>query len=126
MKPARIVAAATGPTFVTGILVVCAITITALALRREFSPSPLPVAAASVSQQLVVHDVPDWESLSTFGHVLGPDTAAVKLVEFSDFQRIHCAMVQAELTGILKEYPGKVAIVYRHYYYSSEFDVSVV
>jgi len=47
--------------------------------------------------------------------VYGPDTAPVKLVEYSDFECPSCRAVQADLQGLFKNYPGKVQLTYKHF-----------
>jgi protein-disulfide isomerase len=47
--------------------------------------------------------------------VRGAAEAPVTLVEFSDFQCPFCKGVQATLAGLLKQYPGKVKLVYRDF-----------
>jgi protein-disulfide isomerase len=45
----------------------------------------------------------------------GPAEAPVTLVEFSDFQCPFCKQSQATLTQLLKQYPGKLKLVYRDF-----------
>lgn len=46
---------------------------------------------------------------------LGPATAPVTIVEFSDFQCPFCQRVQPTLKALLKDYPDKVRLVYRDF-----------
>jgi len=46
---------------------------------------------------------------------LGPDDAAVTIVEFSDFQCPHCATLATALTRSVNEYPGEVRVVFKHF-----------
>ncbi|MGE3541936.1 MAG: thioredoxin domain-containing protein [Candidatus Tectimicrobiota bacterium] len=46
---------------------------------------------------------------------LGPDNAPVTIVEFSDYQCPYCRQVQASLKRLLKEYEGKVRLVFRDF-----------
>ncbi len=50
------------------------------------------------------------------GHspVLGPENAAVTIVEFADFQCPHSVKEYPKIKKILKEYPGKVKFVFKH------------
>ncbi len=47
--------------------------------------------------------------------VRGPKTAAVRLVEFSDFQCPYCAELQKTLEQVLKAFPKDVQLVYKQY-----------
>lgn len=46
---------------------------------------------------------------------LGPANAPITIVEFSDFQCPYCRQVQAPLKQLLKEYEGKVKLVFRDF-----------
>jgi protein-disulfide isomerase len=46
---------------------------------------------------------------------LGPENAPVTIVEFSDFQCPYCAREYPKIEQILKDYPGKVRVVFKHY-----------
>ena len=46
--------------------------------------------------------------------VKGPDTAAVTIVEFSDFQCPFCARVVSTLKEVEASYEGKVRLVWKH------------
>ena len=48
------------------------------------------------------------------GASIGPDTAPVTIVEFSDFECPYCARVVPTIKKIAAEYPDQVRIVYRH------------
>jgi len=45
----------------------------------------------------------------------GTDGAKVVVVEFSDFQCPYCAQAQPAIEGLLREYQGRIKLVYRHY-----------
>ncbi len=45
----------------------------------------------------------------------GPDTASVVIFEFSNFECHSCADSQLYLKEILKKYPEKIKLVFRHY-----------
>lgn len=47
--------------------------------------------------------------------VLGPKNAPVTIVEFSDFQCPYCIRELPKIEQILKEYPDKVRLVFKHY-----------
>jgi protein-disulfide isomerase len=45
---------------------------------------------------------------------LGPPAAPVTIIEFSDFQCPHCATMAPVLERIVREYPQKVRLVFKH------------
>ena len=45
----------------------------------------------------------------------GPDNAAVTIVEFSDFQCPFCGRVYPTVEKLMKDYDGKVRLVFRHF-----------
>jgi protein-disulfide isomerase len=94
----------------TGVLVVCAVAITALLVRREFFSAPPPRAAVTELRQLT-----DWAPLAEEGTRMGPADAPVQIVEFSDFQCPFCAVVQETLATVRARHPERVAVVYRHF-----------
>ncbi len=103
----------TFPTVVTTILVICAVIVTALLVRREFflsgdisKPDPSPV------RQL---DVTAWQQASENGLILGSHTAKIKIVEFYDYECPYCRRVQPTVDEIRQKYPTDIAIVYRHF-----------
>jgi protein-disulfide isomerase len=94
----------------TGVLVVCAVAITALVARREFFMAPPASGAVTELRQL-----DRWSHLAETGARMGPADAPVVIVEFSDFQCRFCAVVQTALAAIRTRYPERVAVVYRHF-----------
>jgi protein-disulfide isomerase len=46
---------------------------------------------------------------------LGPDTAPVTLVEFSDFQCPYCAAAVPQIQAVLKAYPSQVRLVFKQF-----------
>ncbi|MDE2770924.1 MAG: DsbA family protein [Bacteroidota bacterium] len=97
----------------TTVLVVCAVTITAILLRREFfSPDDLTEPSPSPIRQL---DVDAWRQASENGIILGSSTAKVKIVEFYDYECSFCSRVRPTLDEIRQKYPAEVAIVHRHF-----------
>lgn len=90
-------------------LVLCAVVITGLVVRRElFTPRPTAYATE--------RPVARWQQFASGGgNVLGPRDAPVKVVLFSDFQCPFCARVVADVQRIRAQDPDRVAIVYRHF-----------
>lgn len=91
----------------TGVLVLCALLVTGLVVRREFFPTvPRPGSPERVA---------DAASYAAAGHRMGPADAAVTIVEFSDFQCPFCRVFAARLDTLRRKYPKDVAVLYRHY-----------
>lgn len=91
-------------------MVLCAVTVTGLVVRRElFSPSP---AAAAI--EVESRTVAGWRSYAE-GQRIGPADARVTIVEFSDFECPFCRETADRLRAIRAKYPRDVALVYRHY-----------
>jgi protein-disulfide isomerase len=89
------------------LLTLCAVTVTALVVRRElFSPAP---AGPPVEKKLVS----DWRSYAQGGHRAGPADAPVSIVVFSDFQCPACRTLASHLKAVRAEFP-QVAVVHRH------------
>lgn len=91
------------------VLTLCAVVMTALVVRREFSSpraQPEPLRPTQVS---------DWRGYARDGHRMGPAEAPVTIVVFSDFQCPFCGMLMSRLRQLRDAYPREVAVVYRHY-----------
>lgn len=92
----------------TGLLVACAVAVTAAVLRREFlAAAPAPAAAEP-------RRIDDWKPLAREGARMGSAEAPVTIVEFSDFQCPFCRTVQAPLAAVRARHGDRVAIVFRH------------
>lgn len=93
----------------TGVLVVCAVVVTGLLVRRELASGP-----AGGGQNLG-QLVPEWREFARGPHRGGPADAPVVIVEFSDFQCPFCRTLASQLDSIRAENPRSVAVVYRHH-----------
>ncbi len=51
----------------------------------------------------------------TAGKTLGPDSAPVRILDFSDFQCPACAVSVSILERFMEKYPGKIQIVFKHF-----------
>lgn len=96
----------------TGVLVVCAVLITGLVLRREVFPPqepsvPVPPAPTRAAAPGLAH-------AADTGLVIGPPTARVRILEFSDFQCPFCAAFARSVQKMRKEHPGQIAVVWRN------------
>lgn len=95
----------------TGVLVVCAVVVTALLVRRElFAPT---AAIQGVAPPPAV--VSGWRAYADAANRSGPDEASVTIVEFSDFQCPFCRIMAARLDSLRVDNPGAVRVVYRHF-----------
>jgi len=56
----------------------------------------------------------DWRSYSKERHRMGPASARVTVVVFSDFQCPYCKAFAGEARLIREEHPADVAVVFRH------------
>ena len=95
------------------IVVICALVVTGLQVRREFFPSPTSSTMAEKREPVAIQG---WEMLQKAGHWIGPTNARIVIVEFSDFE---CPVCRTFSTGALralrKRFPDDVAVVYRHW-----------
>jgi protein-disulfide isomerase len=55
-----------------------------------------------------------WRMLAQSGHRVGPERAAVTVVEFVDFQCPSCERFAKVIAGLRHRYPNDLAVVYRH------------
>ncbi len=101
-----------GSRLTTGLLVACAVLVTAAVVKREFFPA---LAAASQAASTAPRAVDNWAEINAAGKVLGPPDAPVRIIEFSDFQCPFCARYQETLRAVRARYPDQVAVVYRHF-----------
>lgn len=92
------------------VLVVCAVVVTGVVVRRELlARAAAPAPAAASVRKLV--DAPD---LASGVRLLGRADAPVKIVAFSDFQCPFCAVFHQTLQRVRARHPDRVAIAYRH------------
>lgn len=93
----------------TAVLVMCAMTITALLVRRELLPqrqrAPQPLTLEAVHG-------PPLGAMN--GHSFGGKYPRLRIVEFSDFQCPFCASAVPTLRAIIGRDSESVAVVYRH------------
>jgi protein-disulfide isomerase len=94
------------PRLARSLLVLCAVILTGLALRREFfAPEPQP------KRQLVS----DWPRYAAHGQRIGGTGLPVTVVVFSDFQCPACRLLADNLETVRKKHPRQIGVVYRHY-----------
>jgi protein-disulfide isomerase len=91
------------------VAVLCALTVTALTVRRQFSSQP-----PSATREPVF--VAGWEDLAASGHALGRVDAPVTILEFADFECPICRQfTNSALRGVRARYGDAVRIVFRHW-----------
>lgn len=96
----------------TSTLVVCALTTTALVVRREFFASR-NVAAQSVPQNPVF--IQAWRSQLGKGARMGADAGRVQVLEFADFECPFCGNFHRTLKSIEAKYPSQIGVTYVHF-----------
>jgi len=92
----------------TPVLLVCALIVTVIVVRRE-------VLSNRESGGPAVRDVGDWRKYMDGGSIVGPPLAPVVIIEFSDFQCPYCARLAERLDSLRLKYGDAVAVVYRHF-----------
>jgi protein-disulfide isomerase len=95
-------------------LVLCAVVVTALLVRRELFTSTVPDTVMGAAPE-PARAVAEWREYAVGAHIAARPDALVTIVEFSDFQCPFCRAFAARLDTIQAENPGSVALVYRHY-----------
>lgn len=91
----------------TVVLVLCAITVTSLLVRRELrsdAPDAPPTRPAA-----------DWLSYANDGRRIGPANAPVVLVEFADFECPACRVLETRIAEARRNIPEACAVVFRHF-----------
>jgi protein-disulfide isomerase len=89
-------------------MLVCAFMLTGLVLRRELT-------RAGPSRPAEPVPVSNWRELAAGRLRIGPASAPVTIVEFSDFQCPYCARFAREVFAPLRRRDSRVTIVYRHW-----------
>ena len=98
-------------TLVTALLVACALTTTALVVRRELvSPSS---ASAPAPAPTIFHN--NWRDMLQYGLRLGPTNAKVEIVEFADVECPFCERMHLTLQQLRERYTEDVAVTFIHY-----------
>jgi protein-disulfide isomerase len=93
-------------------LVVCAVVTTSVVLYRAIlAPS---ASSARLPERAPVF-IPTWRSQASNGILLGPRSAPVQLIEFSDFECPFCASLHNTLKLLRERYPLQVSITYVHF-----------
>lgn len=91
----------------TVVLVLCAMTVTGLTVRRELRPARPSDGPPAVEQS-------DWLRYAVDGQRLGPQGAKVALVEFADFQCPACRVLEERIAESRRRLDIPFTVVYRH------------
>lgn len=94
---------------VTAVLVVCALLVTGNLVKTM-------IAKRNAYRQLVVKNVPDWQSL-TVGKKpsIGLQGSRVQIVEFSDYECTFCQAMESSLQSVVADHPDDVAVYRLNY-----------
>lgn len=96
----------------TLIIVLCAVTVTALFVRREmFSPSP---TLTRLDQRSSI-PVDNWRDFIVPDRWQGTRSPSVVAIEFIDYECPFCLQAEQRLTDLLDRYPTRLALSYRHF-----------
>lgn len=100
------------PDYAGNVIAACALLVTAMVAYRQFVAPP-PRQGASVAP--TASKVDNWDALLADRPAEGPADAAVKIVEFADFECPACRGYVAVLDSLQGRYPKDVAIFFAHY-----------
>lgn len=71
--------------------------------------------ASDISPGSPPREISGWQRYAGGGHRLGPETAAVTIIEFGDYQCPYCREAEPHLAAIRSRYENDVALIYRHF-----------
>jgi protein-disulfide isomerase len=89
----------------------CAVLMTALAVHREFFPTP-PLSASRLQKTVYVRE---WREGIGAGVHLGGLDAPVQLIEFADFECPFCAEFEKVVNSLRERYPTKIGLTYVYF-----------
>lgn len=90
----------------TGVLVLCALVVAGLAVRREFAKPKAKPAFEQIS---------NWTELTAGGQRQGSLSAPLVIVEFSDYQCPYCRRLHQVIDSAMQRHPGRITSIYRHF-----------
>lgn len=93
----------------TTLCAICTVMVTGVVIRREFFPRR-PQVAKPISI-----DKAEWRNLLSSGHRIGPEKAALTIVEFGDFECPACGAFAKTVARFRKAHPREFAVVFHHY-----------
>jgi protein-disulfide isomerase len=93
----------------TALMVVCAVAVTGVVLRRELWPT---ARASTVS---IFETFPEWRLYTEDGRRVGPSDAPAVMVVFADYQCPACKELEGRLRETRERFPSQLVIVFRHF-----------
>jgi protein-disulfide isomerase len=92
----------------TVVVSLCAVTATAMLVRREITPPPPPGTGKPVA-------VPKWRAVADAGTSFGAIDGSVVITQFSDFQCPYCKRLFNAVREVASAHAGRIKLVYRHF-----------
>lgn len=99
----------------TVVITVCTVAVTSVYVYRQFAADASATTTQGVSAPRENRPVSDWRRQLESGHKMGPDSAAVRLVYYGDFECPACRSFAAAVERIERAFPGSLQVVFRHY-----------
>jgi protein-disulfide isomerase len=94
-------------TFATATLAMCALIVTGIVVKREFSqPRPEPLKPVFVK---------DWQKYAASDERVGSSTAPVKVIVFSDFECPFCRQLASNLDELIQKNPAEIEVIHRNF-----------
>lgn len=90
----------------TTILIICAVIITVLIIRRELFPP------TSVSNERAVND---WQNIEFLGSPYNPEKGKVQIFKFYDYECPYCKLAAPPLKAVSKAWSDVVTVKYVHF-----------
>src|SRR5689334_19447408 len=95
------------------VLVVCCLTVTSLSVRQQFFKPERPLPPRP-EKSVPSRPLPAGVVVGDHGLRIGPERAALTIVECADFECPFCSVASGELKEMRAKYPDVIAIRFRH------------
>jgi protein-disulfide isomerase len=99
-------------TAIVGVLCVGAASTTVVLASRPYRDAAPRSPPAPWSTSTIV---PNWRRYADHAYRVSPDTGAITVIEFSDFQCPFCRRASFELDTILARYPGRITVLFHNF-----------
>jgi protein-disulfide isomerase len=96
-------------TVATGVVMLCALLVTTLFVRRELMPQPDPRAPRPPEYRK------EWRGYIGGRKLIGTSGAPITIVEFSDFQCPFCRQFALVIDSLLLKHPNQLQVVFRNF-----------